>query len=345
MPSSRKRVHAVAEQAPHKPVKQQRGQQVRPSSPGQAAGKSSSASTSASAVATALAAPQLLKPRRSLRSVTLNSVESFHLLPKASAAASWRAQLLRLATQEAHTAATLLRLLPSSAPPSVRDDAQPSRSPLGTATPQPASSGAGATGGAEAQAGQAARRARGHARHPLPQVALTGTVEAPSPPTQTVQWTSYAELWEGLLARLPCASGDDAGGSKRRRGKPAVEQRDSAAPLPAELPGGEAKDAIACAPAAHLSVMRCALNNDWRSFFLSRVLSASAASSVRNATLAPGREVAAWAQRCQLEDLVCPPYMTHAEQRAVRRYATASIAADPSGVQRGLSSVCALDFV
>ncbi|KAG5485778.1 hypothetical protein LSCM1_07190 [Leishmania martiniquensis] len=355
MPSSRKAAHAAAGRPPHKPVKRQRGQQDCPSSPDEAARKSSSAD------AAAFAEPQLCKPRRSMRSLTLASTDSSPTLPKASAVMSRRAQLLRLATQEAHTAATLLRLLPSSAPPSVRNDAQRSRSPEGATTPQLTSPGAGATGGVTAQGLPTAQVSTGGKQGALPQAAPTATIRASSPPTSTVEWTSYGELWEGLLARLPLVNKDDAAatftqatsGSNDHNCDAGGGKRDSAEASPAALPGADKNGGSVSSPASRLSAMCCALSSDWRSFFLFRARSTPAATDsvatvagrVHVATLAEGPDAVVWEQRRLLGALACAPYMTHAEQRAARRYATAAMAAVPSGVQRGLSSVCALDFV
>ncbi|CBZ24084.1 hypothetical protein, unknown function [Leishmania mexicana MHOM/GT/2001/U1103] len=328
MPPSRKARHAAVVQESRRPAKQQQQRQQRPPSPDHAV--------------------RALNPGRN-----------------ASAARSWREQLLHLATQEAYTAATLLRLLPSPAPADARGGVQPSQSLLGTAAPPPALSGAGATGGARVQTAQTARLARRSAHDASPPATAAATTEAASLPTQTVEWTSYGELWEGLLACLPLVNGakdaakhtpatggnsDDngnTGGGKRRGGEQAGHQGDKKAAMAAALADGGTKAGAMNSPVTDVSAMFCTLSNDWRSFFLHRHLrgAAMAGSGTRSAAPAQGHQTAARPQRRRPDNLTCSPYMTHAEQQAIRRYTAAAIAAVPSGARRGVSTVCVLDFL
>lgn len=362
MPPSRHARHAAAVQEPRRPAKQQQQQQQHSPSPDHAVGDGSSVSAWTSTGVTACAAPRLRKGKGPLRSVASPSIGASNPRQDASAATTWRAQLLHLATQEAYTAAALLRLLRSPAPADARDGVQPNQLLLDTAAPPPVPSGAGAAGGARVQTAHTARRS---AHDASPPTAAAATTEAASPSTHTVEWRSYGELWEGLLARLPLVNGandaakptpatggnsDDqgsTGGGKRFGGKPAGHRSDKKAAVAAALADGGAKAGAMSSPTTDVSPMLCTLSNDWRSFFLHRRLSGSAMAGGRTRTAVPaqGHQAAARPQRRRLDNLRCSPYMTHAEQRAIRRYTAAAIAAVPSGAQRGLSTVCVLDFL
>ncbi|CAJ1017597.1 hypothetical protein, conserved [Leishmania lindenbergi] len=375
MPSLRKASHVATAQAPRKPAKQQRGrQQQRALSPAQTVGKSNPASLPASTDATAVAAPRLPKRRRQLRSLTSTPDRSLNALPETNEATTWRAHLLRLATQEAYTAATLLRLLPSSTSADVRDGVQPNQLPWGAAVLTKK------------------RVSRGSADGALPPTASVASADASFLPTQTVEGMSYGELWEGLLTRLPLvnrvnpaaeltpttggnndSSGNTGGGRRRGRVDSVGHQLDNTAPLPSAIAGGGAKAGTVNSPAANIATMLSALDRDWRSFLLHRRQSASvtrgsnhwtssssggigsnatatpiatAGNCAHSAVPAQGHHTAAQQQqRHRLENLACSSYMTHAEQRAIHRYFTAAIATVPSSTRQGLSPICVLDFL
>ncbi|CAJ1014016.1 hypothetical protein Q4I32_001389 [Leishmania shawi] len=383
MPPSRKASHVATTQAPRKPAKQQRGrQQQRALSPAQTVGKSSPASLPAATDAAAVAAPRLLKKKRQLRSLTSTPDRSLNTLPETNETTTWRTHLLRLATQEAYTAATLLRLLPSSTPADVRDGVQPNQLPLGAAVLTKK------------------RVPRGNADGALPPTASVAPADASFLLTQTVEGMSYGELWEGLLTRLPLvnrvnpaaeltpttggnndSSGNTGGGRRRGRVDMVGHQLDNTAPLSSAIAGGCAKaGTVNSPPAANIATMLSALDRDWRSFLLHRRQStsvtrgshrwtsrscrsssgsggggsnatatpiAAAGNCAHSAVPAQGHHTAAQQQqqRHRLENLACSSYMTHAEQRAIHRYFTAAIATVPSSTRQGLSPICVLDFL
>ncbi|GET86180.1 hypothetical protein, unknown function [Leishmania tarentolae] len=352
MPPSHKAPHAAAVREPRRLAKQP---QRRSPSPDHAVGKSSSACTSASNGAAALAAQRLLKgkggPQRAVPSAT---VRSSNAQPKAKASTAWRTKLLHLATQEAYTAATLLRLLPSPVPANVWDGGQPNQLLTSTSEPLPLPSPAGAPEGARAKTAQTAGFAGRSASDAWPRTVPAATTEAVSTPVQIVERTSYGELWEGLLACLPLVNSsfnvakstpargrnsddeENTGSGRQHCGEPASQRSDK-----------KAASGRVNRPIADVSAMFCTLSNDWRSFFLHRRLSASATagSPVRSTVPAQGYQGTARQKRRRLVSLACSSHLTHAEQRAIGRYAATAIATMSSGARRGLSPVCVLDLL
>ncbi|KAG5510802.1 hypothetical protein JKF63_07874 [Porcisia hertigi] len=366
MSSSRKRPIAHASKSPRTPAKPP---QITPLGQDESVGKCSSVSASASTDAVDLAAPPLLKSRRQVRCVAHTPMDQLGAQTKAGATTSWRARLIHVATQEAHAAAALLRLHPLSEPANLRiaAAAQPNQSLLDTAAPPLLSStGTGETAKTKMQTTPIRHTLRGAASGSPPSTATPSTADVTTLLTENVKWTLYPGLWEGLLTRLPLVNTANAaatptpatGGDKDEMIDTHRCQKRGSDPVKHQRDDGTTSSTFASTAvknsSVHVSAMLRSLNDDWRTFFLHSRRRPSAmwdghystTRSVVGDTVAercPHRTVSAHGRR--LEDLVCSPNMTYAEQRAISQYTTAAIATKTGDTQWGLPSVCVLDLL